>query len=141
MKTKTCTSCAGTGFSVGVKSGGHLERDYNSICATCGGSCVVNDYSHTPTTNKNAGRPTTSKSNTTKTPTKSTKQTGGSDFSMNDFFMLVGFVLGGVVMYQATDNWIAAVIAGVITGVILRITFKLIFVVLIVLVISYFVMQ
>lgn len=141
MKTSTCTNCQGRG--VETDYGSRYQTSGNSYayrdrpCTSCSGSGVLYDYSYTaPTPIKTPSKPAVATLNTTKATTS--KKTSGSDFSTNDFFMLVGFITGGVAAYQVTDNWIAIGITALISGVVLRITYKLLFVILILLVLFYF---
>lgn len=43
MSQKTCMSCSGTGHAV-MAVGSGFDRDYGSVCTTCGGTGSVVDY-------------------------------------------------------------------------------------------------
>lgn len=141
MKTRTCTSCQGSGIETDYNT--RIESTKNSFtygdrpCVVCSGTGVIYDYSLDPeVAKKSVTKAAPVKPNSTKS--SSTNKSSGNDFSMNDFFMLLGFIIGGIAAYQYTTNWVAIGVTALISGFILRITYKLIFVILIILAVVYF---
>lgn len=141
MKTRTCTNCQGRGVETDYNT--RFKSTKNSFtygdrpCVVCSGAGVIYDYGPDPeVANKSVTKAAPVKPNSTRTT--GTNKTSGSDFSMNDFFMLLGFIIGGIAAYQYTTNWIAIGVTALISGFILRITYKLIFIVLIIATVIYF---